>query len=318
MTLPTGRTAPVPRRWTLHGLNSGTIFSLTYHGVRVLPRPVSYALGRIGSTILAHAHPESTDALVDNLRAVFPEATGGELRRRGLATYNSYTRDVVDFLRAVEQNPATEELFEYDDDATERVRRLHARGQGVLLVSGHYGNWEAGGVLLSRCLKLPLTVVAMREASPTVNRIRQDLRQRLGIQTIEVRQSLDTPLQIRAALARNSFVALLVDRHVGRDRLKVTFLGRPALFLRTPFVMSALTGAPLAVCAIDRGRVRRFRASVGPEITISPDGDREAAIQRAAQQVADRLSELVRARPECWYQFYRYWDAQADNYAGLD
>jgi len=316
MTLPTDRTAPVPRRWTLHGLNSGTILTLTYHGVRLLPRPVSYALGRVGSTILAHAHPESTDALVDNLRAVFPDATDEELRRRALATYNSYTRDVVDFLRAVEHNP-TEELFEYDDDATERMRRLYAGGQGVLLVGGHYGNWEAGGVLMSH-LNLPLTVVAMREKSPTVTRIRQDLRQRLGIQTIEVRQSLDTPLQIRAALARNRFVALLVDRHVGRDRIKVSFLGRPAFFLHTPFVMAALTGAPLLVCSIDRGRVRRFRACVGPEITVSRDGDRNAAIQRAAQQVADRLSELVRARPECWYQFYRYWDAQADNYTGLD
>ena len=40
------------------------------------------------------------------------------------------------------------------------------------------------------------------------------------------------------------------------------------------------------------------------------DGDRK--------QVADQLSELVRRRPECWYQFYRYWDAQADDYSGLD
>ena len=28
----------VPRRWTLHGLNSGPIFAATYHGVRLLPR----------------------------------------------------------------------------------------------------------------------------------------------------------------------------------------------------------------------------------------------------------------------------------------
>ncbi len=317
MTAPTGRTETVPKRWTLHGLNSGGIFSLTYHGVRVLPRRVSYGLGRLGSAILAHAHPESTDALVDNLRAVFPDATDEQLRRHALTTFRSYTRDVVDFLRAVEQDSQGDELFEYDDDATERVRRLHAQGRGVLLVSGHYGNWEAGGVLLSRRLHLPLTVVAMREASPTVNRIRQDLRRRLGIETIEVRQSLDTPLQIRAALAQNRFVALLVDRHVGRDRIPVSFLGRPALFLRTPFVMAALTGAPLAVCAVDRGQAKCFRAHVGPEITVAPDGNREVAIREAAQKVADRLTELVRARPECWYQFYRYWDAQSDNYPGL-
>jgi KDO2-lipid IV(A) lauroyltransferase len=307
----------VPKRWTLHGLNSGGIFGFTYHGVRLLPRRVSYAIGHVGSAIVARAHNESTDALVDNLRAIFPDASEQTLRQQALKTYRSYTRDVIDFLHAIDADESAEDLFEYEESASERIRRLHAKGHGVLLLSGHYGNWEAGGVLLSRCLNLPLTVVAMREASATVNRIRHDVRRRLGIDTIEVRQSLDTPLQIRAALAQNRFVALLVDRHLGRDRVPVSFLGRRALFLRTPFVMAALTGAPLAVCSIERGRARRFLARLGPEIDVARTGDRESAIQEAAQQVADQLSDLVRTRPECWYQFYRYWDAQDDDYAGL-
>jgi KDO2-lipid IV(A) lauroyltransferase len=318
MTVTSERRATVPKRWTLHGLNNGGIFSLTYHGVRVLPPRVSYALGRLGSAIVARAHPESTDALVDNLRPVFPGATDAVLRQHAHETYRSYTRDVVDFLRSLDRTESAEDLFEYESAASERVRALYGKGRGVLLLSGHYGNWEAGGVLLSRCLHLPLTVVAMREASPTVNRIRQQVRQQLGIETIEVRQSLDTPLQIRAALAQNRFVALLVDRHLGRDRVAVTFLGRRALFLRTPFVMAALTGAPLAVCSIERGRTKRFLARIGPEISVVSGEHRDASIQAAAQQVADELTELVTRRPECWYQFYRYWDAQADNYIGLD
>ena len=40
-------------------------------------------------------------------------------------------------------------------------------------------------------------------------------------------------------------------------------------------------------------------------------------IQAAAQEIADQLSEQVRAHPECWYHFYRYWDAQRDDYVGL-
>lgn len=310
------RTAPVPRRWTLHGLNSGGIFGITYHGVRVLPRAVSYAIGHVGASIVARAHPESTAALVDNLRAVFPDATESALRLRAVEIYRSYTRDVIDFLRSIERTPALTELFEYGDEARQRIDRMRARGRGVLLLSGHYGNWEAGGILMSRCLSLPLTVVAMREASPTVNRIRQDVRRRLGIETIEVRQSLDTPLRIRAALAQNRFVAMLVDRHVGRDRVAVSFLGRQALFLRTPFVMAALTGASLAVSSIERSSPGRFVARVSPEITVN-GGSREAAIQEAAQRVADEIAERVRARPECWYQFYRYWNAQSDDYAGL-
>ena len=44
------RQAVVPRRWTLHGLNNGAIFSATRRGVGFLPRFVSYTIGYVGTT----------------------------------------------------------------------------------------------------------------------------------------------------------------------------------------------------------------------------------------------------------------------------
>ena len=306
-----------PRRWTLHGLNNGVIFKLTYHGVRRLPRPVSYAIGRAGASLVARFAPESTAALADNLRAVFPGESEAELRRRARETYRSYTRDAVDFLRAIE-DPAVERAFEFSEQTRDRANTMYARGRGAILLAAHFGNWEAGGLLMARALKLPLTVVAMREADETVNRIRNGIRNRMGIETIEVRQSLDTPLKIRSALARNQFVALLVDRHMGRDRVPVTLFGRQAWFLRTPLLIAALTGAPLAVSCIERSGPGRFLATMGPPISIPEGMPKESWIPQAAQQIADEIAERVRARPECWYHFYRYWDAQRDDYRGLE
>jgi KDO2-lipid IV(A) lauroyltransferase len=257
-------------------------------------------------------------ALVDNLRAVFPDEPEQRLRRRALDVYRSYTRDAVDFLKAVSAGDAqAQQMFEIAPDRLARLQALHAEGRGIILVTGHYGNWEAGAVMMTRFLRLPLTVVAMQEADPEVNRFRQKIRDLLGVETVEVRQSLDTPLQIRGALARNRFVALLVDRHYGRDRVAVTFLGRQAWFLRTPIVLASLTGAPLVPCFIRRVGRGRFAAMPGLPVSVRGDLSRDAAIQAASQEIADQLAEEVRAHPECWYQFYRYWDAQRDEYTGL-
>src|SRR5690242_5934037 len=156
-----------PRRWTLHGMNNGLVFGLTYHGVRRLPRRVSYGIGHVGSSLVARWAPRSTAALVDNLRPIFPAESTAALERRALETYRSYTRDAIDFLRAIE-DPRVEEAFDYTDETRQRAIALHAQGRGALLVTAHFGNWEAGGLLMARALKLPLTVVAMREADDTV------------------------------------------------------------------------------------------------------------------------------------------------------
>jgi KDO2-lipid IV(A) lauroyltransferase len=263
--------------------------------------------------------PGTSAALADNLRAVFPDEQEDALRRRALDVYRSYTRDAVDFLKAVSARRAgVQQMFEVAPEAIATLRALHAQGRGIILVTGHHGNWEVGSVMMTRFLRLPLTVVAMKEASPEVNQIRQQIRDLLGVETVEVRQSLDTPLQIRRALSQNRFVALLVDRHYGRDRVAVTFLGRKAWFLRTPIVLANLTGAPLVPCFIRRIGRGRFAARPGRPVAMRSDLPRDAAIEAAAQQIADQLGDEVRAHPESWYHFYRYWDAQRDEYGGLD
>jgi lauroyl/myristoyl acyltransferase len=308
----------VPRRWTLHGLNTGVIFSATYHGVRTLPRAASYAIGDVGTWLAWRCMTSTRQAIADNLAPLFPHEDRASLERRALETLRSYARDAIDFLRALgTPDKDLRQLFDIVDEHRQVFETLLARGQGIVLITGHYGNWEAGSLLIRSALDLPLTIVAMAEADPTVNRIRLEIREKLGAETIEVRQSLDTALQIRRCLADNRIVAMLVDRHFGKDRVAVTLFGRAAWLLRTPLLMAHVSGAPLLPCTIERIGPGRFKARPGKPIYVAADVPRDEAIKIAAQQVADSLAAQVREHPEFWYHFYRYWDAQRDDYGGL-
>lgn len=308
-----------PRRWTLHGLNNGAIFRATCAGVRWLPGAASYAIGDGATWLASRLMPATRAAIGDNLRAVFPEDSPAALERRARRTLQAYARDTIDFLRALPlDDEGAAALFDPPPEYLPRFNQVLARGRGAILVTGHYGNWEIGSVLMSRVLHLPLTIVAMAEASAEVNRVRREIRDRLGVDTIEVRRSIHTALQIRRRLAGNSIVAMLMDRHLGRDRVQVTLLGRPAWFLRTPALMGYLSGAPLMPCFIQRTESHpAFAVFLGDPIAVAADRPRDEAIQEATQQFADQLSARVRRHPEYWYQFYRYWDAQEDSYEGL-
>lgn len=312
---PTGR---VPKRWTLHGLNNGVIFGLTLRGAGALPRRVSYGIGHVGTWLAWRLMRETTAAVAANLAPLFPDMTGAQLRRDALKTYRHYAHDTIDFVRALSASP--DEIQRTFDLAGNRAifEAVLAEGRGALLVTGHYGNWEIGGLLMSRVIKLPLTVVVMAESDRDVNRLRREIRDRMGVGTLEVRQSLETALQIRRLLAENRFVAMLIDRHLGRDRVPITFFGRPAWFLQTPALLGYLTGAPLVACFLERDGPGHFMTkAIGP-IRVDRALPRHQAVQQATQQVACAIESRVRANPHSWYHFYRYWDAQNDQYAGLD
>jgi len=153
----------------------------------------------------------------------------------------------------------------------------------------------------------PVTVVGKPETSPVVGEFRRRMRDSLGIETLEIGRMLETALQIRRALAANGIVAMLLDRHLGRDRIDVKFFGRLTGFLRSPAMIGYLSGAPLLPAFLIRQADGRFVGSFGDTIFVDTSKPTEDSVRSATQAFADQLELQIRANPHLWYQFYPYW-----------
>jgi lauroyl/myristoyl acyltransferase len=293
-------------RWHAGAMNNGLIFSATYFLVTCLPRAGSYAIGHVVTWLSYRLMREGTRAIIDNLRVVRPEATERELKRLALLTYRCYARDTIDFIRSLAMTRVEFEPMMLSIDRA-RLDDLWAQGRGVVIVGGHFGNWELGGVALRLLHGYPVAVVGKAEASPVVGAIRRRMRESLGIETLEIGQMLETALHIRRLLAANGIIAMLLDRHLGRDRVDVTFFGRPSGFLRTPAMISYLSGAPLLPAFMIRQADNRFVGVLGDPIVVDSTKPTEEAVRAATQAFATQLEDRIRANPQLWYQFYPYW-----------
>jgi lauroyl/myristoyl acyltransferase len=297
-------------RWHAGALNNGLIFGATHYLVTRLPRRWSYAIGWVGTWIAYHLMREGTRAIVDNLTVVRPDATAAELKRLALLTYRSYGNDTIDFIRSLGMRRSELETMIVSLN-TSTLDQLIGEGHGVLIVGGHFGNWELGGVALRLLHDLPLTVIGKPEASPVVGSIRHRMRETLGIETLEVGQMIETALRIRQRLARNGLVAMLLDRHLGRDRVEVSFFGRPTAFLRTPAMIAYMSGAPLLPAFMIRSADGEFVGTLGDPIRVDSTMPADQAVAQSTQLFATQLEHQVRANPHLWYQFYRYWRAES-------
>jgi lauroyl/myristoyl acyltransferase len=291
-------------RWHLHRLNTGTIFGLTRWGVLHFPRRLSDAIGHSGTWLAFHLAKKATAALVENLRVVAPELGERDLRALALRTYRSYAIETIDFIRSLSMD--RQELLACLSPLS-TFTRGQADGNGMLLVTGHVGNLELAGLILRTLYDCPLTVVVLPDSDPTVNKLRQEMRASFGLESLEVRQTVDTALRIRRLLAENRVVAVVSDRALGRDRVDVEFFGRPTSFLRTPALMGYLTGAPLVPSFILRQPDGRYAGIASDPIVVARTGDRDKNVQAAMQAFATVLEKEVRQYPHLWYQFYPYW-----------
>ncbi len=169
----------------------------------------------------------------------------------------------------------------------EAFRDAALSGAGVVLLTGHLGNWEMGGAAIA-ARGVPLDVVGKGMSNP---RFQADLfaaRERLGMRVIEMG---DAPREALRSLAEGKVVALLGDQSAHGGTMLLPFLGRPAVTARGPAVFAIRTGAPVFVAFAlgDAGRPHGYTVAF-ERLAFEPSGDVDEDVSGAHDRVRRRRS----------------------------
>ena len=279
-----------------HGLARPSSYKIGYSLGKWLPRGVLFALAYLLADATHWTNPEPARNLQANLRSAFPRWPEREVEELSKRIFRNFARNLVDYGRF---HTITDEAL---DRLLPSVQHLHfidesfAKGKGVILVTGHIGNWELGALFFGRH-GIKINVVTIPEGSERIDSIRGAYRTRQNIRTIVVDGSPFSSLEIVAALRRGEIVAMLVDRWEGADGVPAKFFGADRRFPRGPFVLSRATGAPILPAFIVRdGSV--YRGVVDPPFFVDEPED-----EPGARRVSESLERMIRTYPDQWYNF---------------
>jgi predicted LPLAT superfamily acyltransferase len=200
--------------------------------------------------------------------------------------------------------------FSYVEVGVHRIHEAAAAGKGAVLLTAHVGNWELAAGLLDGNTGEKLAVAAYpgeREAIAEFLRRAGGLRLRV----IEVGRDVLTSLEMLRELRGGTLLAMHGDRPIGDQVVSVPFLGREARFPVGPFLLSALSGAPLiATFSVQVGPAQyRFFAEEPQRVSFVAGRDREAQLLAWVRNYVTLLEEVVKQSPYQWFNFYNFWDA---------
>jgi Kdo2-lipid IVA lauroyltransferase/acyltransferase len=265
--------------------------------------------GGIGERIgrLGYAPLGIRRAVVEKqLRAALPGIGDHEVQRIARAAYGHLGRTSIETAVLPSYSPAEIiDLFEavHGWDVVEQKLAL---GKGLILVTGHLGNWELGGAYLA-ARGLPIDAVARHMANPLFDRYLTSTRHRIGMTVVH---DEDAVRRVPRSLRGGRAVAFLVDQGaVGLASTWVPFFGRYAKTPRGPAVFALRLGSPVVFGVALRQPSGRYQLTFEP-IDVVETGDRETDVDKIVADYTSVLERWVRRAPEQYLWHHRRWKHQ--------
>jgi KDO2-lipid IV(A) lauroyltransferase len=137
-------------------------------------------------------------------------------------------------------------------------------------------------------------------------RLRNALRENLGIIEAPVDDGLANWMRLRDALFANEVVAMQADRVMpGQKGIKVPFLGGHVLLPDGPVRLAAITGSPILPVFTVQQRDGRIRVMIEPAIEV--DINQPEATTGVMERLGQVIARQVARYPEQWLVLQRAW-----------
>jgi phosphatidylinositol dimannoside acyltransferase len=254
--------------------------------------------------------PAIREATAANARRILGEgADDATVRRVGRGVVGSFYDFVCDVGRS--RGMSREELAGRIERVEGRERYLAMRqaGRGAIIVTAHMGSFEVGVAALLE-LEKRIHVVFKRDTG-RFERIRQGLRQRLGVVEQAVDEGWGVWVNLRDALKANEVVAIQGDRVMpGQKGSRVPFLGGHVLLPTGPVKLAIASGAPIVPVFSLRTAEGKIKLFVEEPIEVGHDVDEAMATLAAV------IGRYVAKYPEQWLVLHPAFEEDAAGRGG--
>jgi len=248
------------------------------------------------------------DRALGNLRRSFPDIPEPRLRiiaRQSMEQMVMFAVDMLFTTRLVKLE--TWRQFVELRDFHRTLELLLDKNRGLIMLTGHYGNWEILGYVLAT-LGFATTSVARPLDNPYINDYTLGVRQRRGQRIVDKKGAT---ADVTAVLAAHGTVAFIADQNAGRKGMFVDFFGRKASTYKSIGLLAMEYQVPVVI-GYARRIGNRFRFSVGVQDIIFPQdwAPQDDPLRFITQRYTRAIEDFVRDEPSQYLWVHRRWKSR--------
>lgn len=282
---------------------AAVLYYLTYPLIRflaILPFPIMYAFSDFVCFVLRDLIGYRKEVVMNNLKNSFPEKSEAEIKIIYKKFY-SYLCDLI--LETLKTMVMTEEqarkraIFHYP----EWLQKLHDQQKSIIIVMGHYGNWEWGGPGFTLSTPYQLVVIYRPLSNPYFEKMMVRMRTKFGTKISPVNQTLRDMVAFRKDVTATAFIA---DQASSQDTAYwTTFLNQDTAVFTGPEKIAKKFNYPVVYMNIKR--VKRGYYEIFPELMF--ENPKDTADNEILEAFTQRLEKEIQLDPVVWLWSHKRW-----------
>ena len=287
----------------MNGWFGYVLFRVVQSIVLLLPLHVARRAARLAGVVVFQIFPIRKKATKEHLRLAFPNADERFVHQTARAAYVNLMTMLFELMWTPRLSDDTlRDIIHISNP--ELFESAHRRGGGVVLLSGHMGNWEWLSIGAARALGAPFNVIIHPIHNKRIDALVESYRTAFGNSVTPMGVAVR---DIVRTLRNRGVVALLADQSAPRNALFVPFFGRYASTYEGPAAFALKTGAALLMGLA----IRTADGNYHVELEEIPTGDLRGGTDENIRELTRRhvrmLEECIRQRPGDWLWQHRRW-----------
>jgi Kdo2-lipid IVA lauroyltransferase/acyltransferase len=263
----------------------------------------------LGRLLWKYYHRGRLRAL-ENLRASFPQAPEQWIWQTGMRSFEHLAMFAMDtlFVPRLITKKNWRDFCKFKN--TERAKWLMQEGNGLLMVTAHYGNFEITGYLMG-LFGFNIYSIARPLDNKYISNYIYGLRESTGLKIIDKKGATESMEEILSSGATLGFIA---DQDAGKKGIFVDFFGRKASTYKSIGLLAITYNLPIAV-GYSRRIGNKFFYEIGCNRIIMPHewANKENPLEWITAEYSSAIEQFIREEPGQYWWLHRRWKHRPKN-----
>jgi len=279
------------------------LFSLIRFLILKLPLRQAQHLGSCIGRMLYYLLASRRTIALENLQNAFPDKNKSEIIKIAKGSFRNFGISMAELLWFPKlSDDKLAKLIKTND--IQKVNRAVTEGKGLIVLSGHFGNWELIASGIARLSHTPFTIVVQRQANKLVDNVINNHRCLYGNRVVPMGISVR---EILTTLQSGGVIALAPDQSAPKEGVYVDFFGRSVPTHQGPAVFALRCRSPILIGFLIRQTDGSYNCIIEEILYSDIKGHDNEAVKKLTQRHTECLEKYIRLYPDHWLWMHRRW-----------